>query len=222
MGVFQRAAEIVSANVNNFVDRFEDPETMLRHALREMEAMLASTSAAVARAVAAERLLIRRRDEHAAQVRRWQDRAAKALDSGDEPLARQAIALRLNHAQCVADLERQIATAAETNCKLRTQLELLRQKHSEARTRVTLFSARQATAAAQRSSVTCRALPRSTNLLARVDHYCREVEFAEAEVEAFLELEAVGDATLEAEFERRATDEAIEAELARLRASQTE
>ena len=36
MGLFQRFGDIVSANLNDMVDRFEDPEKMLKQAVREM------------------------------------------------------------------------------------------------------------------------------------------------------------------------------------------
>ena len=54
MGIFHRTTEIVSANLNDFVDRFEQPDRMLRHAVREMETLLSTTSSAVARSLAAE------------------------------------------------------------------------------------------------------------------------------------------------------------------------
>ena len=35
MGIFRRAADIFAANMNDLVDRFEEPERMLRQALRK-------------------------------------------------------------------------------------------------------------------------------------------------------------------------------------------
>ena len=43
MRLFKRISDIVSANLNDLVDRCEDPESMLNQAVREMEAAIAST-----------------------------------------------------------------------------------------------------------------------------------------------------------------------------------
>ena len=43
MGILQRTTDIFAANLNTFVDRFEDPQRMLNHAVRQMEDLLAAT-----------------------------------------------------------------------------------------------------------------------------------------------------------------------------------
>jgi hypothetical protein len=57
MGILQRASDILSATVNDFVDRLENPEKMLRQALREMETSIARALEATAKTVASERIL---------------------------------------------------------------------------------------------------------------------------------------------------------------------
>ena len=57
MGLFRRFGDILSANLNDLVDRFEDPEKMLRQAIREMEQAVASGLNSAAKVVANERLL---------------------------------------------------------------------------------------------------------------------------------------------------------------------
>ena len=57
MGIFARVSDIISANLNDMVERFESPETMLRQAIREMDAAIARTMEATARAIADERLI---------------------------------------------------------------------------------------------------------------------------------------------------------------------
>ncbi len=81
MGILQRTTEILSANLNDFVDGLEQPERMLRHSLREMESLVATTSSAVARSLAAERLLSNARDSQLQQIGTWRTRAKAALDS---------------------------------------------------------------------------------------------------------------------------------------------
>ena len=59
MRLFQRIGDIIAANLNDLVDRFEDPEVMLKQAIREMETMIESATGGAARAIAGERLLAR-------------------------------------------------------------------------------------------------------------------------------------------------------------------
>ncbi len=59
MRLFQRISDIIAANLNDLVDRFEDPEAMLKHAIREMETMIEEATGGAARAIAGERLLAR-------------------------------------------------------------------------------------------------------------------------------------------------------------------
>ena len=63
-------------NVNDLVDYFEQPERMLRQALRNIESSLATTRAAVARSIGGEMLLAKARAEHLAEIENWRRRAA--------------------------------------------------------------------------------------------------------------------------------------------------
>ena len=54
MGLFQRVGDIISANLNELLDRFEDPEVMLKQAIREMETSLTQARQEVSRALASE------------------------------------------------------------------------------------------------------------------------------------------------------------------------
>src|SRR5260221_8509546 len=94
MGLFRRFSDILSANLNEMVERFEAPETMLRQAIREMDAAVARTMEAAARVIADERLLenqmARQREESSGFYRRAQE----SLLCGDEPAARRALLRR--------------------------------------------------------------------------------------------------------------------------------
>lgn len=216
MGLFQRTADIVAANLNDLADRCENPESMLRHALREIEAAEAGAAVALARGVASERLLAKTADEHRAGAERWQARAVAALESGDETLARRAIARQLSHEQSAGALAVQIEQVQATSERLRGRLEAIRGKQAEARNRYILLSARQQAAAAQRQAYA--AAPRSTSRgFARFERYCERLELAEAETMALADL-ATETAALETEFARREGESRVNAEFERLKA----
>ena len=97
MRLFQRIGDIIAANLNDLVDRFEDPEVMLKQAIREMETMIAEATGGAARAIAGERLLARELADHEQKAARWRARAEEAVSRGDDDLARQAICRAHEH-----------------------------------------------------------------------------------------------------------------------------
>ncbi len=97
MRLFQRIGDIIAANLNDLVDRFEDPEVMLKQAIREMETMIEGATGGAARAIAAERLLARDLTDHEQKAASWRARAEEAVVRGDDDLARQAIARAHEH-----------------------------------------------------------------------------------------------------------------------------
>src|SRR4051812_35153100 len=113
MPLFRRVGDIVAANLNDLVDRFENPEVMLRQAIREMEAMIEDATGAAARAVAGERLLSK---DLADQERRALSRKVAAEDAvarGDDDRARRAIVEALEHEASVRNLAEQHSSAAQ-------------------------------------------------------------------------------------------------------------
>ncbi|HEX4145097.1 MAG TPA: PspA/IM30 family protein [Pirellulales bacterium] len=216
MRLFRRTADVMSASLHDFVQRFERPDRMLRHSLREMELLVEATTAAVARSIAAERLLVKTRAAEQDEVKRWTDRAAAAVAAHDDALARRAIERRFEHERTLALLARQLAEAAETNTALRRQLEVLRAKYAAAESRTRSLTARQAVADVRRT--TAFAAGKSPQrVLAQLERWSRAVECVETETVVLAELEMDGDVPLEQEFDRRASAEAVEAELARLK-----
>jgi phage shock protein A len=219
MGIFQRTSDIISANVNDLIERFENPEKMLRHALRDVEQSVSTVSAAVARSIAAERILASERDRYEAQAAYWQAKAAKSVEAGDEPSARRALARRLEYEERCRALDRQLAEARTTNSGLRRQVEILRDKQTTARRQLTSLMARQAVADANRR---CRGVVPSAHAaiaaLSRFEHFQSQIELNEAESIALAELEQSTETLDGAEFDREERHEQIEAELAALRA----
>ena len=79
MRLFQRIGDIIAANLNDLVDRFEDPEVMLKEAIREMDTMIEGATAGAARAIAGERLLSKDLSDHQQKAVRWRARAEQGL-----------------------------------------------------------------------------------------------------------------------------------------------
>jgi phage shock protein A len=218
MRLFQRIGDIIAANLNDLVDRFEDPEVMLKQAIREMETMIEGATGGAARAIAGERLLGRDVADHERKVAEWRGRAEEAVVRGDEDLARQAIARAHEHEAMAQALAEQRTSALKSVAALRGQVAAMRAKQAEARRKLASLSARRQVAengkvlhglATQSSTV--------GNGFARFERMHRQIEQVEAEAEALGELYESADGSLEADFEARDRDRRVEAELAAIK-----
>ena len=150
MRLFRRIGDIVSANLNEMIDHFEDPEKMLKQAVREMERAVTAALDAAVKVVANEKLLAKQLAENRRQADRWHDRAGQAVDAGDDALARRALTRKVQHEELVAALEDQQAAATETSRKLRRQIDGMRAKLAEAKRKLATLTARKRAAEARK------------------------------------------------------------------------
>jgi phage shock protein A len=191
MGVFRRISDIISANLNDLTEGFEDPEKMLKQAVREMEDTIAEVTNQTAKAMANETTLLRELERNRAQQQQWQGRAEKAVEEGNDELARKALGRKNEHEKLVAALESQLASAQEASASLRCQLAGMKAKLAEGRRNLATLSARQR-AADFRKKMETQAAGISADVddraFAKFDRMKAKVEQAEAEAAAMAEL----------------------------------
>ncbi len=192
MGLFRRCTDILSANLNDLIDRFEDPEKALRQAIREMDTAVAKALDSAAKAIANERLLGRQLVEHREQAEIWHRRARSALLNNDEPLARRALVRKSEHDRLIAALADEQASLEQTSAKLRRQIDGMRARVAEANRKLATLAARKAAADAQRSLVGLAAKHAVPAEFAKFDRLCQRIEIAEAEAQAWSELHGTG------------------------------
>ncbi|MGI5947505.1 MAG: PspA/IM30 family protein [Lachnospiraceae bacterium] len=90
-GIFERIATITKANVNELLDRFEDPEKLVDQTIADAKVELAKTKKDSLSVLANEKLVKGQMDEAAAKADEWHKIAAKALTAGNEEDARKAL-----------------------------------------------------------------------------------------------------------------------------------
>lgn len=88
MGVFQRIADVMSANINDLLDKAEDPEKMAKQYLRQALEDLSEVKANTATIIADEKQCKRNLDEANAQVKKYDGLARKAVSAGNDNDAR--------------------------------------------------------------------------------------------------------------------------------------
>ena len=88
MGILDRFTSIVKANINELLDKAEDPEKMVDQYLREMTESLAEVREATAGVMAEEKRCKKLLDENREETEKHEELARKALAAGNEADAR--------------------------------------------------------------------------------------------------------------------------------------
>lgn len=188
MTLFRRINEILTANLHDLVDRIEDPEKMLRQAVRETDDAIALATAAAARAIASERLLAKQIATQRSQASRWQSKAVAEVAAGDDEQARRALVRRREHERLADVLEEQRAAADRATARLRRRIDAMKVKRTEAERMLLALAARLCSAQARRHFDMNAGCGKATALGYRFERLRQRVERAEAETEALLEL----------------------------------
>ena len=171
MALMERVATLLRANVNDLIDRAEDPEKMMKQLLLDMENQLLQVKTQVAIAIADQHLLEKKREEQADLEVQWQRKAELAVEKKQDELARAALERALSHGAMAEGFARQLdehkteaealrATYNKLQGKLKeteTQCEMLRAQHRRAR----MVNKATAAHSAVEGSVTARRSPLS-------------------------------------------------------------
>ena len=98
MGIFDRISRVIRSNVNDIIDKSEDPEKVLEQSLRDMGDDLVKMRQAVAQAIASQKRTEQQYKKNQAEANTWQQRAQLALSKGEESLAREALVRKKTYA----------------------------------------------------------------------------------------------------------------------------
>ena len=148
MALMERVATLLRANVNDLIDRAEDPEKMMKQLLLDMENQLIQVKTQVAIAIADQHLLEKKRKEQEDAAADWHAKAALAVTKGRGDMARAALERALSHEQMATAFAQQVADQTSEAEALRmsytklqgklketqAQCELLMVEHRRART----------------------------------------------------------------------------------------
>jgi phage shock protein A len=133
MSLLDRVSTLLRANLNDLVEKAEDPERMLKQIVLDMENQLLQVKTQVAIAIADQHLLEKKKAEHEQQAADWRRKAELAVNKGQDDLARAALERSLSHTQLVEGFTAQAEDQKHEADSLRQALRKLEQKLSETR-----------------------------------------------------------------------------------------
>lgn len=214
MSIFARVSDIFKANVNDMLDRMEDPEKMVKQMIIEMEEALVKATSALAKAMANERNLRKQHENALSQAKQWEEKAAMALKAGNADLAKQALSKKIIADGQAKQYEAMVAQASSVTSQLRSQLDTLKTRLDEARMKQATLVARAQTAKTQKEFSTVMGSNVGQGAFAKFEKMEKKIEGMEAEAQAFSELS--GDAPADDPFKDMEKDMQLEAEMAKL------
>lgn len=133
MSLLERVSTLLRANLNDLIDKAEDPERMLKQIVLDMENQLMQVKTQVAIAITDERLLEKKRKEHEQQSADWKRKAELAVQKNQDDLARAALERALSHEKLMEGFATQAEDQKHEADNLRQALRKLEQKLSETR-----------------------------------------------------------------------------------------
>jgi phage shock protein A len=141
MALMERVATLVRANLNDLIDKAEDPEKMLKQVILDMQNQLMQVKTQVAIAIADQHVLVKKQKENEDRAMEWVRKAELAVDKREDDLARAALERSLSFRTLAGNFKQQVTDQTAQVENLKSALRSLDQKLSEAQARCDLLVA---------------------------------------------------------------------------------
>lgn len=222
MAILERFADIIKANINDLLDKCEDPAKMIDQYLRDLTEDLAEVKQETAAVMAEETRTKRMLDDNAAEVQRFEGLARKALAAGNEGDARVFLGKK-------QQLEEKAASLQATYDAAHANAEKMRQMHDKLvgdietlHSRREMVKAKVAVAKTQeRVNQMGASADKAAGAMSAFERMERKADQMLDQANAMAELNSApvdAAAELEKKYASAAGDAAVDAELAKLKA----
>jgi phage shock protein A len=217
MGIFSRIANIIKANINDLLDRAEDPEKVIKQALVEMKQSLREAKVQVAAAIRDKKKLEQKYQENVEQAEKWERRAMVAIEKGEEDLAKEALRRKKSYESLAENFKDQLEEQTMMVEKLKKSLSGLEAKIEEAERKKDILLARKKRAEAKKKINETISSVSDKSAFSTFDRMEEKISNLEARADAESELtDWEEDESLEDRFESLEKDD-VEDELEALK-----
>jgi len=190
MALLERVSTLVKANLNDLIDKAEDPEKMIKQVILDMQNQLLQVKTQVAIAIADQHLLEKKKNEHNDKTAEWMRKAELAVDKKQDDLARAALQRVESYRELSASFEQQLADQTVQVENLKSALRKLEQKLAEAQGKADLLVAQQRRARAVSKASDAHIAMGDGSKAATFDRMKRKVAHTEAVGQAKAEIAA--------------------------------
>jgi phage shock protein A len=188
MALLERVSTLVRANLNDLIDKAEEPEKMIKQVILDMQNQLLQVKTQVAIAIADQHLLEKKRKENADKVTEWMRKAELAVDKKEDDLARASLQRVESYRELSESFTQQVADQKAQVENLKSALRKLDQKLTEAEAKADVLMAQQRRARAVTKASDARMAMGDSSKAATFDRMKRKVAHSEAVSEAKSEI----------------------------------
>jgi len=215
MGLLDRVSTLIRANLNDLVDRAEDPSKMIKQVILDMENQLLQVKTQVAISIADQHMLEKKQQESGEKSAEWMRKAEISVDKGQDDLARAALERHNSAEPTAASFHQQVEDQRAQVATLKSALSKLETKLNEAQSKSDMLMAqhRRARALGNASDAQMKIGSRST--IRTFERMKEKITVSEAVSQAKHEM-AVDD--LDDRFTQMERDEEVDKLLAELKA----
>ena len=142
MGLLERVSTLIRANINDIVDRAEDPEKMIKQVILDMENQYLQVKTQVAVSIADQHMLEKKLRENEDTAKDWMRKAEIAVDKSQDDLARSALDRYQTSRRLAQSYREQVDDQKVQVDALKGALMKLEQKLEEAKSKRDLLLAR--------------------------------------------------------------------------------
>ncbi len=214
MGILDRTSQILRANINDLLNRAEDPEKMLNQILSDMEDAIKQGQSQVAEQIAQEKLIQSDLDTAKKNADEWGKKAELAVSKGADDLAREALHRQTDYSAQADIYQKQLDAQHQAVQKLKSDLAALQSKYDDARRNKEMLITRAKRATAQQQIAAASAKISSVDYSSDLQHMERRIQEQEAHVAAANEIES---SSVDEQFKKLGDDDAVEQKLADLK-----
>jgi phage shock protein A len=141
MVLLDRVTTLIKANLNDLVDKAEDPEKLLKQLLLDMQNQFMQVKTQVAIAIADHHLLEKKQRQSLDSQQDWLRKAELAVSKNEEQLARVALERSLTYEEAAKNFAQQIEDQAHQVQIFRDALHRLEQKITETKAKTEVLIA---------------------------------------------------------------------------------
>lgn len=214
--ILNRISLLVRSNINDILDRAEDPEKTLDQVIRDMASAIQQARSQVAETIAQKNLIETNLNNARKLSDEWGGKAQLAVQKGADDLAREALRRKRDYDANANVYASQLATQTEVVDKLKGDLQALQSKYEGiVRNRESLIARHRTAQAQQKVQQTAAAMAGidPTSELSRMEE---KIAMEEARAKAGQEL---NESSLDRRFDELEADPDVEDELAALKAA---
>jgi phage shock protein A len=202
MGILGRLSTLVKSNVSDLIDSMQDPAKEIDQLIRDMEDSVREARSEVAQCLADEKRMGKRVDDLAEEIKSWEEHAVRAVQAGDDALAKEALRRKAEKQADRIEAEKALSEQKAYSVQLGVGLKALEARVQDVKLRQGTLREKARAVKRGESEVSSK-----TSAFENFDRMSGKIDALEAEVGLTDELKGQSPASIEAERKLREMSE---------------